>query len=187
LDAHSGTQVWACERDFSKGDIVFYLDYADETLVVLGSSSGQYHLYTYDARRGSPLWERHFNWIRDNHGGAIQHPTIAGGIVYVEPCAFKLRTGEAVASRMVTPRKCGTVSASAMCLFYRNFYPAMWDLRADKRYEWAGIRPGCWLHLIPAGGVLLAPESSSGCACSFPLQTSIAFVPERQAPAGQEP
>ena len=39
-------------------------------------------------------------------------------------------------------------------------------------------RPGCWLNTIAAGGLILIPESSSGCTCAYPLQTSIAFVPQ---------
>jgi len=40
-------------------------------------------------------------------------------------------------------------------------------------------RPGCWINIIPAGGMVLIPEASSGCTCSFPLQTSIAYRPAR--------
>jgi hypothetical protein len=39
-------------------------------------------------------------------------------------------------------------------------------------------RPGCWINIIPAGGLVLIPEASSGCTCGFALQTSIAYVPE---------
>jgi hypothetical protein len=32
--------------------------------------------------------------------------------------------------------------------------------------------------MIPAGGLLLIPEASSGCSCKhFPVQTSLGFVP----------
>ncbi len=32
--------------------------------------------------------------------------------------------------------------------------------------------------MIPAGGLVLIPEASSGCTCGFPLQTSLAYIPE---------
>ena len=35
------------------------------------------------------------------------------------------------------------------------------------------IRPGCWLNLISANGLLLFPEASSGCTCSFPLRSTV--------------
>ena len=42
------------------------------------------------------------------------------------------------------------------------------------------IRPGCWINLLPAGGLLLAPEASSGCSCNFSVQTSLALTPVRK-------
>ena len=38
-------------------------------------------------------------------------------------------------------------------------------------------RPGCWLNIIPANGLILVPESSSGCTCGYSLQSSLAFAP----------
>ncbi|MFT7515228.1 MAG: hypothetical protein ACI9QL_004457, partial [Candidatus Omnitrophota bacterium] len=38
-------------------------------------------------------------------------------------------------------------------------------------------RPGCWINMIPAGGLLLIPESSAGCTCNFAIQTSMALIP----------
>ena len=40
-------------------------------------------------------------------------------------------------------------------------------------------RPGCWISAIPAGGLLLLPEASSGCVCAHPVQTSLALAPGR--------
>ncbi len=37
-------------------------------------------------------------------------------------------------------------------------------------------RPGCWINIIPAGGLVLVPEASSGCSCNHPIQTSFGFV-----------
>jgi len=37
-------------------------------------------------------------------------------------------------------------------------------------------RPGCWINMIAAGGLLSIPEASSGCTCDFPIQTSMAFI-----------
>jgi hypothetical protein len=39
-------------------------------------------------------------------------------------------------------------------------------------------RSGCWINMIQAGGLVLVPEASSGCTCGFPLQTSLAYIPE---------
>jgi hypothetical protein len=37
-------------------------------------------------------------------------------------------------------------------------------------------RPGCWINMVPAGGLLNIPEYSSGCTCGYSIQTSLSFL-----------
>ena len=108
----------------------------------------------------------------------MYHPLIIGDKVYAEPKVFDLTTGENLLKSMPDRGGCNTMSASATALFYRDSYHGMWDLEENKRHKWTGIRPGCSLGTISAGGIVLSPESSAGCYCSYPIQTSIAFVPD---------
>jgi len=78
---------------------------------------------------------------------------------------------------------CGTLSASASCLFYRSGNPILLDLLEDRRLPLNRVsRSGCWVNIIPAGGLVLIPESSSGCTCAYPLQTSFAYAPKDSLP-----
>jgi hypothetical protein len=43
--------------------------------------------------------------------------------------------------------------------------------------NYGGIRPGCWINAIPAGGLVLVPDASSGCRCSYLNQAWIALSP----------
>ena len=106
------------------------------------------------------------------------HPLIVGNKIYAEPKVFDLKTGKILSDKMPDRSGCNTMSASATALFYRDSYHGMWDLQQNKRYKWTGLRPGCSLSTISAGGIVLSPESSAGCYCSYPIQTSIAFVPK---------
>ncbi len=36
------------------------------------------------------------------------------------------------------------------------------------------MTPGCWFNAIPAGGLVLLPDGSSKCACSYPVQPWLA-------------
>ena len=54
----------------------------------------------------------------------------------------------------------------------------IWGRRVGRLRLNSVSRPGCWINMIPAGGMLLIPEASSGCTCGFPLQTSLAYIPE---------
>lgn len=40
-----------------------------------------------------------------------------------------------------------------------------------------GFRPGCKNSLIPAGGIVSAPNYASGCTCNYPVFTALALVP----------
>ena len=41
-----------------------------------------------------------------------------------------------------------------------------------------GIRPGCWINTIPANGLLLFPEASAGCRCSYPIRSTVVMKPK---------
>lgn len=180
LDSLSGEKLW--EKPFAGRPAAFvhYLMYQDEKLVSL-SSSGRWDMYTFSAVDGQLLWEHEAPLNRDHHGGGMQHPAIVGDMIYAEPCMLKLATGEVIKDDIKGRSGCGTVSASEHAIIFRDGTHAIWDLKADKRARWSDLRPGCWLGMIPAGGLVLAPESGAGCWCAgVPMETSIAFaLPEK--------
>ena len=58
----------------------------------------------------------------------------------------------------------------------------MYDVEEDKGVDhFGGIRPGCWINMIPANGLMMMPEASSGCTCSFAIRCSLVMAnkPER--------
>jgi len=194
LDLETGGTVWEQPSDLRMCQHIIYLSYANDTILIVGSKNREgyawYYLYGFNAEDGKLLWQQNHPNNRPgtggDHGEQIHHPAIVGDIVYAEPCAYDLRTGARVDTQgnrasWSMPRRsgCGTMSASAFCLFYRDSNPSVYDLRRG-----GGLgklthvnRPGCWINIIPAGGLILIPEGSSGCTCSYPLQTSIALTP----------
>ena len=55
----------------------------------------------------------------------------------------------------------------------------MFDLRTRRAAKLSRVsRPGCWINIVPACGLILIPEASSGCSCPYPLQASMAFMPQ---------
>lgn len=178
VSLESGRKVWEREHDFSKCRSMMYLSYANHTLLVTGSDEKKaYHLYAFDAQGGSVLWDRSDPVRKNHHGGHIQHPVHIGDQVFVNQHVIALRSGQTLRSDIAERRGCGTMAASNHSLFYRHHFHGMWDLASDTRSEFQGIRGGCWLGIIPAGGVVLAPETSSGCSCTHAIQTSVAWTP----------
>ena len=122
------------------------------------------------------------------HGEQVHHPVLRDGVLFVEPVAYHLDSGERwnpdggnspwyIGAR----RGCGTFSASASCLYFRNHNPMAMPIgRGAKQTKITAVsRPGCWISILPVGGMVLLPEASSGCVCAFPVQTSMGFVPRQ--------
>jgi outer membrane protein assembly factor BamB len=189
LDAGTGEVVFKEKLDVTNFEEPVYLNYAKEVLLFSGSrlAAGIVHYYyrAFDARSGRFLWEAdHGTDLNTDgeHGEYNRHPTIIEETVYAWPYAYNLRTGDRIDGWEFDRRGhgCGGVSASAQCLFWRGANPWMYDLGPNggpQRLNKVN-RPGCWINIIPAGGLVLIPEASSGCTCGYALQTSMAFVPK---------
>jgi len=177
---------------------IMYLNGAQGVLVLTGSFNKKkevhYGLFAFDMATGEARWNTEFRAVNSSgkefadtggsHGEQWQHPVIVGSTVYARPFAFDLLTG--VKREFMLYRGgggCGGLTGSAYYLYGRGSNPRMYP--TDKAVT-EGIRltevsrPGCWLNIIPAGGIIMIPESSSGCTCAYPLQTSFGFIPESQ-------
>ena len=51
--------------------------------------------------------------------------------------------------------------------------------RGQQTENHGGIRPGCWVNAIPAGGLVLLADAASWCTCSYLNQATIALEPQR--------
>jgi len=120
--------------------------------------------------------------------GYRSRPIIVGDVIYAEPWAYTLRTGEPQQRRhpvtgeygrwqMARPgHHCGNIAGCPNALFFRSGSTAYYDLAADYgTIHFGSQRPGCWINCIPACGVVLMPEASSGCVCPFSLHCTITF------------
>ena len=196
LDRDTGRVLWDQEVDYSAAQRTLFLSYGQKTLVVVGGASDGYHLWVYDAPAKSRiarqetgvekttaalLWEKQYRATRDNHGGFLQHPLIVRDLLYCERRAFELRTGKQLRDDVPLRRGCGIMVASNRNFFFRDHFHGQWDPVTNQEMEFRGIRGGCWINLIPSEGVLLGPETSSGCTCTHAIQTSVGYAPAAPA------
>ena len=166
LDAQTGQRVWEKPFDFSKCSAVTYLVYSNDTLIASGTDAkGTFHTYAFDGSSGDLLWQHEATDQKGHHTGHLAHPTIVGDRVYFNKHTYQLRTGEVLDVHKFNWHGCGVMSASTRAIFSRYEYHGMFDLQTKSRTEFLGLRSGCWLSLIPSGGLLLAPETSAGCSC----------------------
>lgn len=179
LDAETGNKVWEKSIDTVDGKAVFFMIHGDGKLVIASSADGLYHLYGFDSKNGELLWEQSHKWTGDNHSGHMQHPLIVAGRVYLEPNGYDVATGKLMTENMGRREGCSTYSAVANALIYRgeDRRIAMWDRHSEEVTSWVNLRPSCWLSVIPANGMVLAPEGGGGCSCGDWIETSLSFMP----------
>ncbi len=191
LDLRSGRPLWSKAHDFSPCQFMTYLVYSRNTVVVTGTDKDKvFHTFAFNAPAaaqgdvdllaagGQVLWSESHKEDKGHHSGHLQHPVVIDNVFYSDQRAFDLTTGKTLRTDLPERRGCGTMSAARNALFFRHHFHGMWDLASDRRSQFEGVRSGCWLSLIPAGGLLLAPETSAGCSCTHPIQTSMGFAPK---------
>ena len=194
LNVKNGKKVWERPVKFPFQHIM-YLSASGDTVVATGSynEGGRvyYGLFAFDVNSGKDKWATNYLALdnRSNepaepggtHGEQWQHPVIIGDTIYSRPYAFDLNTGEKkdyIARR--GGNGCGGLTGSAKYLFGRGSNPRMYptDVSSTEGIPLTLVsRPGCWLNIIPAGGLVMIPESSSGCTCAYPMQMSVVLAP----------
>jgi len=192
LDMQTGSLLWKKPIDLQHIEHTIYLSAVRDRIVLNGSfnklisSKSMVHvdISVFNAKDGSRIWQRTQNnhtHANGQHGEQDLHPVIVGNRLYCEPFAYDLQTGKSLADwKWNYGRRsgCGTISASASTFFFRHSHPTMFDLTSNSYSKiTTSTRPGCWINMIPAGGLLLIPEGSSGCSCNYAIQSSMAFLP----------
>ena len=208
LDTASGEVLWSCPLPFNNANNCLYSLISGNKIVLATSESGEkkatYQLSAMRLEDGTQLWAKGHEHVAEGlgHGEQVHHPlalrqSSGKTILLAEPYAYDLESGERISpgsddESWVLRRpghSCGTLSGAGQCVFFRAGNPTVLNLGADSENAFQKLspsRPGCWINMIPAGGRLLIPEGSASCVCSFPVQTSMGFVPIRGEGKGIE-
>ena len=193
LDQQTGNVLWQQDADYAAIEHHLYGFYANKNFITVGSrnQAGEngketvwYDIHAMDAATGKTNWRASQNNMTragGDHGEQDHHPLIVKDRLYVEPFAYDLKTGHRDYDwgwQRGHRGGCGTISASSSAFFFRDRNAAMFDLKLKKHSAVTQVsRPGCWINMIPAGGLLLIPEASSGCTCHYAVQASMALRP----------
>ncbi|MFO1461697.1 MAG: LamG-like jellyroll fold domain-containing protein [Verrucomicrobiota bacterium] len=197
LDLKTGKKLWEKGHDFSGCQYMTYLVYNQGTAIITGTDQEKrFHTFAFSAPApglsggddleksipGRLLWSDTHKEDKGHHSGHLQHPLVLDQVFFSDQRAFDLRSGKLLRMDLPERRGCGIMSASHRAVFFRHHYQGVWDLATNRRSQFEGIRTGCWLGMIPAGGMLLAPESSAGCSCTHAIQISVAYAPKAATP-----
>lgn len=189
LNYKTGAEIWRKKFDLSTLKHTVYLIYSHKKAIVTGTSNSsgkvQYSHYAFDGENGTPLWTCAVKIgvkVNGGHGEQDGHPVVVGDIIYTaagrKGVGVNINDGQSIDWKW--DRKgggCGQFSATKNNLYFRSKNIASSNLTNNnvKRFT-TTTRPGCWINMIPAGGLLNIPEYSSGCTCDFPIQTSLAYL-----------
>lgn len=196
VELGSGRVDWRQDVDLTNMHHILHLSASAGKILLTGTryvGAGKkgrirYELKAYAVDNGKPLWETnrepdYADVLDGGHGEQVQHPAIVGNVIYGPGFACRLSTGAPHKGwAWHKSHKCTTLALSARCAFSRFSKaknPYMFDLATGKEWKLTTVtRPGCWINMIPAGGLVLIPEGSAGCTCEYPIQTSLALAPK---------
>jgi outer membrane protein assembly factor BamB len=187
LDAERGRVVYEEELDLTGMQHALFVSVRDDHLVLMTSHTLEddvsgFQVQVRSASDGTLRWSTHTpnNGSGSSHGEQVHHPVLLEKVLVAEPRAYDLASGEILSDGewwMTKRRGCGTISASADTLYFRDHNPRARRIDGQTVHVTSISRPGCWINILPAAGLVLLPEASAGCVCSFPVQTSMAFLP----------
>jgi len=152
----------------------------------------------YRASNGTKLWQC---------GESGMRPTIVDRTIYSFPMAWDLLTGRQRAVDGSRPGErpgqpwriegkgqgCGLVAGCENLLLIRSGALGYYDTSYDRGWmeNYGGLRTGCFVNALPVGGIVVAPDDTRACRCSYQNQASVALVrrgfrpPEIDAAAAQ--
>ena len=187
LDVKSGAERWkvASER------IVTWIAHSPQHDIVVATNKRG--LDAIRAADGDSLWQ-----ADEEAPGFGGHPEnvwdkviLAGDLVIDQRGpgrAFNLQTGAPIEDVhpitgetttwqfTKTGHHCNYAIASPHMITFRADTAGFYDRHTKGTARLSGFRSGCRNSLIPAGGVLNAPNFAHGCSCGFNIFTSLALV-----------
>ena len=175
LDAANGEIAWKATDDVYGTLLALSVEHGvllmayQPTRFRLASELGG-RLAAFRASDGKRLW--------DVEAKYASRPVLSGRTIYAQPGAWDLLTGKPTGFQFRRSYGCGILCGSKHLLLYRSAtlgYTDFADNRGNENY--GGIRPGCWINAIPAGGLVLMPDATDRCTCSYLIKSSVALQP----------
>ncbi len=187
FDAKSGKPLWRNTTSRSAS----WVSYSEKHDVLLVSN--KHGIDAWQGKSGGELW----NKVAEGKG-FLGHPENYWDKVIIwndriidqrgPGTAYDIRTGEPIMQpHPITGKNepwtftksghhCNYAIASEHLMTFRAASAGFCDLASGDTGRLEGFRPGCRNSLIPANGVLNAPNMAHGCVCSYSIFTSLALV-----------
>ena len=169
----STDRIWGTQLAVSTKESVLLMSYQAmrHKFFRLPSEVGD-RLAAFDSRTGKRLWDQEAKYE--------SRPVINGRTLYAQGGAWDLIDGSTKPFSLNRSYGCGQISSGKNVMLFRSATLGYLDLSREENVEnFGGMRPGCYINVIPAGGLVLAPDGSSKCNCSYQMRAWFAL---RQKP-----
>ncbi|MDD4872599.1 MAG: PQQ-binding-like beta-propeller repeat protein [Kiritimatiellae bacterium] len=135
----------------------------------------------YHGTTGKLLWSGDIPCKDQPAFTTLQPPIILPGLLISHTGQmYELSSGSLRRERMwkgTELRGCGRALGCPNLITVRDGFASYFDLDTGKHTYFRGIRSGCMNSLVPAGGIINAPNfARQSCTCNYPISMSLAFV-----------
>jgi len=189
LDGRTGKVRWKSDDDVYGTALAVS---AEHDVLLMGYNSLGFARPSDRAGRGMRAYRASTGKVMWSSKYAGTRPAVVGRTIYSFPGAWDLLTGK---PRTVTEPKgsnrtgevwrirgkgqgCGLVAGSKNLLMLRSAAIGYYDLTYDHGWleNYGGIRAGCFINALPACGIVLVPDDTVACRCSYQNQATIALM-----------
>jgi hypothetical protein len=193
LDLKTGKELWKYTTD----TLATWVNYSEQHDVLMVSNRDG--MTAYRGKSGKELWKKYVQGK-----GFKGHPENLWDKVIVwndriidqrgPGAAYDIETGDPIIRRHPITNKpipweftksghhCNYAIASPHLMTFRAGEAGFCDMASGTTSRLGGFRSGCRNSLIPANGILNAPNYAHGCSCGFSVFTSLALrhLPESE-------
>lgn len=178
LDVESGEVRWRNDKDifgtmlaFSPKHGTLLMSYQPTRFRLVSEIGGR--MAGINVEDGTRRWDKKVNYQ--------SRPLINDYTVYAQGGAWDLLNGEQREFDFGRSYGCGVLAGSRHMMLFRSATLGYYDLSGKRKTEnFGGMRPGCWINAIPAGGLVLVPDASAGCSCSYLNKAWFALEPRER-------
>ncbi|MFK5921830.1 MAG: PQQ-binding-like beta-propeller repeat protein [Verrucomicrobiota bacterium] len=169
----SQDKIWGTQLSVSAPHNVLLMNYSAvrHGFFALPSETGG-RLAAFDSNSGKRLW--------DIAAKYRSRPIINDSIIYAQDGTWDLKTGKALPFKLDRSYGCGQIASGSNMMLFRSATLGYVDISSSepKTKNFGGIRLGCYLNAIPAAGLVLVPDGSSKCQCSYQMRAWFALRPQ---------
>ena len=180
LNATSGKEIWSnqdkiwgTQLSVSEAHNILLMNYSAvrHGFFALPSETGG-RLAAFNTKTGKRIWDMEAKYK--------SRPIINDNVLYAQDGTWDIKTGKALPFKLQRSYGCGQITSGSNMMLFRSATLGYVDISSSEpeTKNFGGIRLGCYINAIPAGGLVLVPDGSSKCQCSYQMRSWFALRPQ---------